>query len=95
MRILIKDLTGILCSTFFFVDSIIVGDLVAASLSKLLSVVSFLNPASISSFTLIITRLIIFSGTIAGFYIGYSRTRKKDAKDIENKVMFIKGDGAK
>ncbi len=90
MRILIKVLTGILWSIFFFVGSIIVGALVAVGLSKLLSVVSFFNPASINSFTLIITRLIIFSGTIAGFYIGYSRTLKKDAKDIDNKVMFRK-----
>jgi len=90
MRILIKVLTGILWSIFFFVGSIIVGALVASGLSKLLSVVSFFNPASISSFSLIITRLIIFSGTIAGFYIGYSRTLKKVAKDIDNKVMFRK-----
>jgi hypothetical protein len=90
VRILIKCLTGILWSIFFSVGSAVVGVLVAYGLSKLLLFVNFFDPSSISSFRIIFARLILIFGTIAGFYIGYSRTLKKDAEDIDNKQLFRK-----
>ena len=90
MRILIKVLDGILCSVFFLLGSAIVGALVADGLSTLFSTVSHINPSSISKFTNIISRLILVLGTIAGFYLGYSRTLKKNVQDIGIKKKVTK-----
>lgn len=87
---LIKFLTGILWSILFFVGSAIVGALVASGLDKLLTFANFFSPSLINSFTIISARLILLFGTIAGFYLGYSRTLKKDAESINNKQLLSK-----
>ena len=78
LRILIKCLTGILLSIFFFVGSAIVVPFI------------FSNLASTNSFTNILPEVVMLSGTVAGFYIGYSRTLKKDAEEIDNKQLVRK-----
>jgi len=90
VRILIKVLSGTVWSIFFFVGSALVGALVGSGLRELLTFINFFNHSSINSFTIILTRLILFSGPIAGFYIGYSRPLKKDAQDIDNKQLVRK-----
>lgn len=90
MRILIKFLTGILWSIVFFVGSAFVGVFVTLGLAKLLTFGNFFSPSSIISFKRILLSLIILSGTIAGFCIGYSRTLKNNSEGINNKQLFSK-----
>jgi hypothetical protein len=90
MRILIKVLSGTVWSMFFFIGTALVGALVSSVLSELLTSINLFNPSSINSFTKIFTGFILFSGPIAGFYIGYSRALKKDTQDIDNKQLVGK-----
>ena len=90
MKTLIKCLDGILWSIFFFIGSAIVGALMASGLDKLLTLVNFFNPSSIHSITIIFSRVVLFFGAAAGFYIGYSRTLKEDAGDSDKKQLIRK-----
>lgn len=73
-----KILSGIIWSIVFFIGSGIVSLLVTIGLGDLLTTANILNDSIGNTVTYIIGKFILILGTIAGFYIGYTRPQKKD-----------------